>query len=242
MDGTTISRSFRHHRRALSVLGLVFIPLTASLLASAACGSDQPAHDANGHEEGTSLGEEGTDLVVIKSRDREKALQEGLSEQILSVEHVVHVEKYIRLKMEAFDVVGLEPGGPMRIMTGQPDVHLTEAELTAGRELRAGGAYGNSVLAGELFAHSVGARTGHSFHMAGTDYELAVVGVFSTVPAPLSSTILMPLSLVQEIYVKDGMVTHFWVSVDSPDNTHDVIRNLQLALGESVEVLPRTYQ
>jgi hypothetical protein len=168
-------------------------------------------------------------------------LSEDLFEQIQSFEHVVRVEKYIRLRMKAFDVVGIEPGAPMRIMTGQPDVHLIEADLTEGAELRAGDADKNVVLAGQLYAQYVGAETGETFYLEDPDYELTIAGKFSTDPASLSSTVMMPLALVQKIYGKQGKVTHFWVTVDSPDNLHNVIQAVQLALGESVEVLPRTH-
>lgn len=224
-------RSHRLHYAA----GLILISVAALLVACTGGGSDQSAHDDGDHEQGN-------DLVVVKSREQGMALDEDLAEQILSYDGVVRVEKYIRLRMESFDVVGIEPSAPMRIMTGQPDVHLTGAELTAGRELEAKDADENLVLAGQLFAQSVGATTGHTFRLPGTEYELVVAGEFSTTPPERSSTILMPLALVQEIYGKDRQVTHFWVSVESPDSVHDVIRALQIGLGESVEVLPRTHQ
>lgn len=224
-------RSHRLHYAA----GLILISVAALLVACSGGGSDQAAHDDGDHEQGT-------DLVVVKSREKGMALDEHLAEQILSYDGVVRVEKYIRLRMESFDVVGIEPSAPMRIMTGQPDVHLTDAELTAGRELEATDADENLVLAGQLFAQSVGATTGQPFGLPGTEYELVVAGEFSTTPPERSSTILMPLALVQEIYGKDRQVTHFWVSVESPDSVHDVIRALQIGLGESVEVLPRTHQ
>ena len=227
--------------RVRSLVAVLLISLAASLVVGAACGSDQSAHNADGHE-ATSQGDESTDLVVVKSREQGKALPEDLSERILSVEHVVHVEKYIRLRMEDFDVVGVEQGAPMRIMTGQPDVHVTEAQVTAGTELSSSHADSHSVLAGELFAEFVGAFTGQTFNLAGTDYVLTVVGEFSTSPTLLSSTVLMPLALAQKIYDKDGEVTHFWVRVDSPESTHAAIRDLQLELGESVDVLPRIHE
>ncbi len=214
---------------------LILLSVAALLVACTGGGSDQSAHDDGDHEEGT-------DLLVVKSKEQGLALDEDLAEEILSYDDVVRVEKYIRLRMERFDVVGIEPSAPMRIMTGQPDVHLTAAQLTAGRVLEAKDADDNLVLAGQLFAQSVGSTTGHTFGLPGTEYELVVAGEFSTTPPELSSTILMPLSLVQEIYGKDRQVTHFWVSVESPDSVHDVIRALQLGLGESVEVLPRTHQ
>lgn len=214
---------------------LILLSLAALLVACTGGGSDQSAHDDGDHEQGT-------DLLVVKSREQGLPLDEDLAEEILSYDDVVRVEKYIRLRMESFDVVGIEPSAPMRIMTGQSDVHLTSAELIAGRELEAKDADENLVLAGQLFAQSVGATTGHTFGLPGTEYELVVAGEFSTAPPELSSTILMPLSLVQEIYGKHRKVTHFWVSVESPDSLHDVIRALQLGLGESVEVLPRTHQ
>jgi len=216
-------------------VGLILLSVAVFLMACSGGGSDQSAHDDGDHEEGT-------DLVVVKSREQGMSLDEELAEQILSYDDVVRVEKYIRLRRESFDVVGIEPSAPMRIMTGQPDVHLTGAELTAGRELEAKDADENLVLAGQLFAQSVGATTGHTFRLPGTEYELVVAGEFSTTPPERSSTILMPLALVQEIYGKDRQVTHFWVSVESPDSVHDVVRALQIGLGESVEVLPRTHQ
>lgn len=235
---TTLAHRHQPARRSKQVhnaAGLILLSVAALLVACTGGGSDQSAHDDGDHEQGT-------DLLVVKSREQGLALDEDLAEEILSYDDVVHVEKYIRLRMETFDVVGIEPSAPMRIMTGQPDVHLTGAELTAGRELEAKDADENLVLAGQLFAQSVGATTGHTFGLPGTEYELVVAGEFSTTPPELSSTILMPLSLVQEIYGKDRKVTHFWVSVESPDSVHDVIRALQIGLGESVEVLPRTHQ
>ncbi len=220
------------------------MPLIAALIVAAlialfvACTGDDsgPAdHDDPAHEEGT-------DLIVVKSLEKGVPLLEGLSEEILSFEHVVRVEKYVRLRMETFDVVGVEVGAPMRIMTGQPDVHLMEAELTAGRELGGEDDNKNFVLMGELYADSLGLTTGDTFALDGTAYELVVAGEFSTAPASLSRSILLPLSLAQEIYGIDGKVTHFWVTVDSPESTHDVIQALQIELGDSVDVLPRTYQ
>ena len=237
-SAATLARPNRPTRRSQRVhyaAGLILLSLAALLIACAGGESDQSAHDDGDHEERT-------DLLVVKSREQGMALDEDLAEEILSYDYVVRVEKYIRLRMESFDVVGIEPSAPMRIMTGQPDVHLTGAELTAGRELEPEDADENLVLTGQLFAQSVGATTGHTFGLPGTEFQLVVAGEFSTTPPELSSTILMPLTLVQEIYGKDRKVTHFWVSVESPDSVHDVIRALQLGLGESVEVLPRTHQ
>ncbi len=237
-SATTLARPNQPARRSKRVhyaAGLILLSVAALLVACTGGGSDRSAHDDGDHEEGT-------DLLVVKSREQGSPLDEDPAEEILSYDDVVRVEKYIRLRMESFDVVGIEPSAPMRIMTGQPDVHLTGAELTAGRELEAKDADENLVLAGQLFAQSVGTSTGRTFGLPGTEYELVVAGEFSTTPPELSSTILMPLSLVQEIYGKDRKVTHFWVSVESPDSVHDVIRALQLGLGESVEVLPRTHQ
>lgn len=217
-----------------AAVGLL-IPLLCLLLA--ACGGDprrEATHDAGGHGEGT-------DLFVVKSGEKGMPISEDLFEQIQSFDHVLRVEKYIRLRMEAFDVVGVEPGAPLRIMTGQPDLHLIEAELAEGTELKAGDADSGIAFVGELYAQAVGAETGGPFRLGGPEYELVVAGRFSTDPASLSRAVIMPLALVQKIYGLRGLVTHFWVTVDSPDQTHDVIRAIQLALGESVQVLPRTH-
>ena len=127
-------------------------------------------------------------------------------------------------------------------MTGQPEVHLIQAELPEGVVLRAGDADTNAVFVGELYAETYGAEPGEAFKLLGSEYALIAAGKFSTDPASLSRTVIMPLTLVQEIYGLPGMVTHFWVTVDYPDRTHDTVRTVQLALGDSVLVLPRTHE
>lgn len=241
MRRTCRERSPPFLRRLRAPAGLLLLSLVALLFVAAACASDESTHETDDHE-ASDLPDQVTDLVVVKPLEKGATLLEGLSERILGVDHVVHVEKYIRLRMEDFDVVGVEPRGPLRIMTGQPDVHLTEARVTTGPELSSSFGAGRSVLVGEFFARSADATQGKTFALTGTDYVLTVAGEFSTVPSNLSNTVLVPLSLTQEIYDIDGMVTHFWVNVDSPENTHQVIRDLQLLLGESVAVLPRTYE
>lgn len=233
------SPSFFGRRRAAA--GLLLVSLAALLFVAAACGSDDSTHETDDHE-ASDQPDQVTDLVVVKPLEKGATLLEGLSEQILGVDHVIHVEKYIRLRMDDFDIVGVEPRAPLRIMTGQPDVHLTEALVTTGAELSSSAEDGRSVLVGELLARSADATHGNTFALTGTEYVLTVAGEFSTVPSNLSNTVLMPLALTQEIYDIEGMVTHFWVEVDISDNTHTVIRDIQLLLGTSVDVLPRTYQ
>ncbi len=225
----------RGHRGGARAVVWLFI--AALTLLFVACGDDTPseaAHDVDEHGGGTSL-------LVVKSAEKGAPLPETLAEQLRSFEHVVEVEGYIRLRMEGFDVVGVEPAAPMRIMTGQPDVHLIEAELSDGAVLRAGDADKDVVLAGELLAQESGVETGAAFRLADPEYALTVGGTFSTEPASLSRALIMPLALVQKIYGKEGQVTHFWVTVDSTENSHDVIRAVQLALGESVQVQARTH-
>ena len=201
----------------------------------AACGDDAPeaAHEVDEH-----AGEAG--LFVVKAAEKGMPLSEQLSEEIQRVENVVRVEKYIRLRMEEFDVVGIEPPAPARIMTGQPDVHLIEAVLPQGVVLGEGESGDDAVFVGEAFAETFGVEPGGTLTLGDAARELTVAGTFSTDPASLSRTVLMPLATVQAIYDLGRTVTHFWVTVESPDATHDVIRAVQLALGDTVEVLART--
>ena len=241
MPRTRRERSPQFFGRRRAAAGLLLALLAALLFVAAACGSDDPAHESDDHE-GSDQPDQVTDLVVVKPLETGATLLECLSDQILGVDHVVHVEQYIRLRMDDFDVVGVEPQAPLRIMTGQPDVHLTEALVATGAELSSSAEDRRSVLVGESFARSADATQGNTFALIGTEYVLTVAGEFSTVPSDLSNTVLMPLALTQEIYEMEGMVTHFWVKVDASDNTHTVIRDIQLLLGTSVDVLPRTYE
>ena len=213
------------------------ITVAALCLVLIACGSDAPPEAA--HADGDH--EEGTDLFVVKAAEKGAPLPEDLVEQLQNFAHVVRVEKYIRLRLEAFDVVGVAPGAPLRIMTGQPDVHLIEAGLPNAAGLSAGDAAKNLVLVGDVYAQEVGAEIGGTLRLTDPVYDLTVAGTFSTDPAALSRTLIMPLALLQRIYGREGTVTHFWVTVDSRENTHEVIRAAQLALGDAVEVLPRAH-
>ena len=204
-----------------------------------ACGGDsdqesdhQADHDEVGDEEVV------TDLFVVRGVDK-GPVSLALLTEIEALDGVVQVEPYIRLRFEGFDVVGVDLGNTNRIMTDMPSPHLTEAALVDGVSLD-GESAPRDVLIGQRYADAAGLELGANFQLEqGEEIGLSVVGIFSTDPAELSTIVIMPLELVQELFDLPDQVTHFWVTLASPDLTHEAIRDAQLVLGDDLAVLPR---
>ena len=212
---------------------LVLLALLALFIACSTESGEEDGHDDGAHEEQTTL-------FVVKAAERGERIPETLAERVLGFEHVVGVERYIRVRTESLDVVGVEPGAPLRIMTGQPDVHLMELPLPPGFQIDAWREGLPSALVGELYASEHGIEAGAQFQLPGTGLELTASVIFSTNPPALSRGVILPLTVVQRLYGSPEQVTHLWVAVDDEANLHDVIRTVQLDLGDSFQVLPRT--
>lgn len=61
-------------------------------------------------------------------------LPEGIAEKARAVKGVVKVERYLLIKTQPHDVIGVEPGAPLRIVT--QDDKLIEAALESGKKFR----------------------------------------------------------------------------------------------------------
>ena len=184
--------------------------------------------------------EKETILIVVKAAERGRLIPVAIADRILDIEDVVAVERYLRLRMSGFDIVGVEPGAPLRIMTGQPDVHLMEPVLPEDFDLTAWHVGDHSVLVGALYAHEAELEAGDEFSLPETEERLTAAAIFSMSPDTLSRTVILPLELAWRLYASPDQVTHFWVTVDRESSVHDVIRTVQLELGDAFQVLPRT--
>ena len=235
-----LSRQYMKQRSGSGSTWLAATAILALALALGACGGDSTADDHQADHDAVGEEEVATDVFVVRAIEQGGSLSVELLARIQSFADVVRVEPYIRLRFADFDVIGLELGAPNRIMTGQPSPHLIEATLTEGAALSAEAAAARMVLVGRGYADAAGLKVGAVFQLEESDLELHISGIFSTEPSALSRVVVMPLELVQELFGLPGQVTHFWVTVASPAQTHDAIRSAQLALGEGVAILPRT--
>jgi len=179
-----------------------------------------------------------TDVFVVRGVDK-GPIALSLITDIEALDGVEQIEPYIRLRFDGFDVVGVDLGNTNRVMTGMPSPHLTEAALIDGNSLDSESAAARAVLIGQSYANAASLELGAAFQLEQSDVELNVAGIFSTDPTELSTIVIMPLELVQELFDLPGQVTHFWVTLASADLTHDDIRETQLALGDELAVLPR---
>jgi len=209
--------------------------LTLLVLVVACSGSadTDDAHVEPEHEKETTL-------FVVKAAECGHLIPVDVVDRILGVQHMVGVECYLRLRMPDFDVVGVEPGAPLRIMTEQPDVHLLEPVLPEGFDLAAWHAGGRSVLVGVSYAQDAELEAGDQFSLPDTEERLTTAVIFSISSDTLSRTVVVPLEIAWRLYPSPEQVTHFWVTVDLELSVPDVIRSVQLELGDAFQVLPRT--
>lgn len=206
--------------------------------ALAACGGDSDQDDHEADHDAVGDEEVETDVFVVRGVDK-GPISLSLLTDIEALDGVEQIEPYIRLRFDGFDVVGVDLGNTNRVMTGMPSPHLTAAALIDGDSLDSESAAARDVLIGRSYADAAGLELGSAFQLEQADVELNVAGVFSTDPSELSTIVIMPLELVQELFDLSGQVTHFWVTLASADLTHDAIRETQLALGDDLAVLPR---
>lgn len=181
----------------------------------------------------------GSALIEVSAATATETLAENLAERIGAIPGVSRVEKYLLIRGDRNDKIGVEPGAPLRIVT--EDGNLIEGETEFGRDFRDTDAGKNVALVNRVtyatqamsgMAHFLG--VGQSFELAGTRFR-----VIGEVTAPTQENIFLPLDTAQKLYGKGGLVTHFFVSVKRKDQAEAVHKALTEALGPTVRITRR---
>ena len=184
-------------------------------------------------------------LLEVRAKGAE-FLPEGIVEQVKGIPHVVQIERYLHVKAQPHDVIGIEPGAPPRIVTREGK--LLTAEIDVGRGLKEGDK--NVAIMGKVYREDYGFKAmggmmqhpfevGASFSFPGSNERVRVIGPFSVEPESESKRVFLPLSTAQRLFDKAGKLTHLFVGVDKAENAGQVADAIRKALAEVVEVISR---
>jgi hypothetical protein len=176
------------------------------------------------------------------------ALSDGTAEKARAVKGVVKVERYLLVKTQPHDVVGVEPGAPLRIVTR--DDKLIEAKLESGKEFRKQDDGMNVAIVGsKVYAEDYGYRggmgamatmkhlleVGQTFKLTGeAGPRVRVLGVFSARPESEAEKVFLPLATAQKLFNQEGKVSHLFVIVEGDPEA--VAKELRSALGPGIQV------
>lgn len=188
---------------------------------------------------------EAAGLLEVRAK-RGEVLPEGIVEQVRAIPHVVTVERYLYVRAQPHDVIGIEPGAPARIVTKEGK--LLTAQIELGRGFKEGDK--NIAVTGKVYREDYGFKgmgmihahpfeVGASFSFPGSKERIRVIGTFTLDPESEAKRVFLPLATARRIFDKAGKLTHLFIGVDKPENAGQVVEALVKALGEAVEIIPR---
>jgi hypothetical protein len=189
-------------------------------------------------------------LLAVRAKTND-FFEESLADQVRTVPHVVKTERFLVLKSKPFDVVGIAPGGTVRIPTS--DNRLLEVTIERGRPFREGDR--NSALVGPkiyredygfkppfggmMMSHGHAFEPGSSFTFPDSTERMRVVGTFAVEPRSEGQRVLLPLATAQRLFGAAGKLTHLFVEIDQPANAAATESALRKLLGDKAEISSR---
>lgn len=189
-------------------------------------------------------------------------LSEEVVKEIRGIKNVVKLEGYLLIKTQPYDVIGLETGAPLRIITR--DDKLIQGKLEAGNGFsdRSEGStvaiVGKNVDSVEYRIRETGEgqrgggqrtesmRTmrhpleiGQTFKLTDRESRIRVIGEYSSNPDTEADKVFLPLSTAQKLFGLKGKISHLFVTVDSPGNLQRVTKEMDAILKGDIKVIGR---
>jgi hypothetical protein len=177
-------------------------------------------------------------------------MDESVVDQVKAIRGIVKVERLLFINAQPNNVIGVEPGVPLRIPSseGKP----LEVKIETGRELK--GSDKNAALMGlKVYREQYGFKApmggmmhgghpfepGSSFAFAGSQKRIRVAGTFSGEPESENNRVLLPLATAQRLFSAPGKITHLFVEVDDRENVTKVVEEIRTLIGDRGDVVPQ---
>lgn len=195
---------------------------------------------------------QGAALLEIRAKEAETIPEESV-EKMKSLSRIVQVERVLWIRTKPYDVVGVEPGAPLRIVTG--DNRVIPAKSMAGRATFKAGDDRVSIV-GKVYRedyerggkpdplHGMGGmlhpfEIGSSFTFPEAKERIRVIGIISATPEAEARKVFLPLATAQRIFGKKDHLTHLFVTVGAPEYAEAVAAEIKTLSGGAVEVIRR---
>ena len=179
----------------------------------------------------------GSTLIEVRATGGE-TLSESLAEKIKAVAGVSRVEKYLLIRGEQNDKIGVEAGAALRIFTKDGD--LIEGRAEFGRAFRDADASRNVALVNRVTYAAQGMAGMVHYLGVGQTFTLqeSRIRIIGEVAAPTSHKIFLPLETAQRLYGKEGLLTHIFVQVQDAGRTEGVREALEESFGVAATIRP----
>ena len=175
-----------------------------------------------------------------------ETLPTDTAEKAASIKNVTKVERYLLVKTQPHDVIGVEAGAPLRIVASGGDILV--AKLDAGKGFTKADESRNVAIIGKVYAEDYGYRggmgamaamkhfleIGQTFNFTEQGPRIRVLGTFSAKPESEASKVFLPLATAQKLFERSGKVSHLFITVKG--DSEAIAKELQTALGGGVKV------
>jgi len=190
----------------------------------------------------------GSTVLEIKPKGTDTIPEETI-DKIRGVQNISRIERYLLIKTKPHDVIGIEPGAPLRIISR--DDELLEGNIEMGREFKKGDEGKNFAIVGKIYHEDYGQgmtgmagmkhsfSLGQSFKLEEAETRTRVIGRLEVSPESEAQKVFLPLATAQKIYGMEGKLSSLFITVKSPGDMDQVKRDLEAALGGSMEVVSR---
>lgn len=185
--------------------------------------------------------------VLVVAPATGETMAAGVAEKAQTAAGVTKVERYLLVRTQPHDVIGVEAGAPLRIVTR--DEKIIEARVEAGKAFRNEDEGKNVALVGKrVYAEDYGYRggmgamatmkhlleIGQTFKFTEAGPRIRVLGTFTVSLDVEATKVVLPLTTAQKLFSREGKVSHLFLTVEGdPDGAAKV---LQAALGEGTKV------
>ncbi len=189
-----------------------------------------------------------TTLLEIRPKNTETIPEEAVG-NIREIQNIATIERYLLNKTKPHDVIGIEAGAPLRIISR--DDELLEGNIEMGREFKKGDEGKNFAIVGKIYHEDYGQgmtgmagmkhsfSLGQSFKLEEAETRTRVIGRLEVSPESEAQKVFLPLATAQKIYGMEGKLSRLFVTVKSPEDMDQVKRDIEAALGGSMEVVSR---
>lgn len=185
--------------------------------------------------------------VLVLTPAGTEALPEELAAKARAAKGVTRVERYLLIKAQPHDVIGVEPDAPLRIIG--PDGQVVEAKVESGKAFRKEDDGKNVAILGKVYAEDYAYRSGtgqmatmkhllevgQTFKLTGeAGPRVRVLGMVSVQPESAAAKVFLPLATAQKLLDRPGKVSHLFVVVEGDPDA--AVKALESAVGPQVQV------
>jgi hypothetical protein len=183
-------------------------------------------------------------LLVVRPATGE-TMAAAIAEKARTVAGVTKVERYLLIRTQPHDVIGVEGDAPLRIVTREGRV--IEGKVEVGKPFRKEDEGKNVAIVGKIYAEDYGFRGGagamatmkHMFELGQTfkltegSPRIRIVGGFSAKPESEAVKVFLPLATAQRLFQHEGKLSHLFISAEG--DAEVAAKRVQEALGGEVK-------